>query len=108
MSGRIPEHDGPGLDHLAPHAERQRLSCRNVAAVLGYDAQGVQVADARIRVTRRDRAAPDLLLHSDDGAAESNVLADPAVLRVGFDAVDADRHAEAAPLDGLLHSSRSS
>ena len=52
---RIADRDGPGLDDLAPDAEREGLGRRHVAAVLGDRAQRVEVADAAIGVQRRRR-----------------------------------------------------
>jgi hypothetical protein len=93
---RVAHGDPPGRDHLAPHAEGERLTRRDVGAVRGDRPQRVEVADASVRVERGDGAAADRLADRDRRGPDPDATADPAVLRVGVHAVDADRHAEAA------------
>src|SRR3954453_5311201 len=87
--------------HGGVDAERQGLGRLALAAVGGERLQRVEVGRAGVGVLRRDGAAADVSLRHDDRLAELDAAAEPAVLLVLVQAVDAEVHPKAAPVDLL-------
>src|SRR5262245_60280763 len=83
-------------------AERQRLGRLDDSSVGRERFQRVDVGRTRVGVLRRHRAATDVSLRHDDRLAEPDATAEPLVLLVLAEPVDAEVHAE-APLVDLVH-----
>src|SRR5205823_10864524 len=62
----------------------------------------VEVANAGLRVLRRDRTAADGVAQLDDRLAHADAAPDPAVLLVRLRPADPDQHPEAPCIDRLL------
>ena len=80
-------------------AEGQRLRRIDARPIGGQRLQRVQVRRARVRVLRRHRTATDVPLRHDDRLSKAHAKSEPFVLLVLAQAVDAEVHAEAAPID---------
>ena len=86
MPGRATEPWTPnGSGSLVSSGRVARMTCEHV-----------HVRDAGVGVLRGDQAAAGVAGGADDGVADADAVADPVVLGVGGDAVDAEEHAEAA------------
>src|SRR3954471_21051142 len=90
-----------GAGHGGVDAERQGVGRLHLAAGGGERLQRVEVGRAGVGVLRRDGAAADVSLRHDDRLAELDAAAEPAVLLVLVQAVDAEVHPKAAPVDLL-------
>ena len=99
---RVAEPHPSRLRHPAPDAERQRLGRLHAVAVLGEDVERRDRPRAGLGVAARDDAAADVAADLHLGLADPNAPADPGVLLVRIDSVDAEEHPEAPRVDRLV------
>ena len=101
---RVAERDRDGATAIADadpaRRDARRTTCRtctsSLAAQPGQRVEHRRVAAAAVGVARRDHAARHGLDAAQHRAADGDLAAGPAVLLPRRDAVDRDRHAEAA------------
>ena len=108
QADRVADAHEPRLGDRGVHAERQRLGGVGDVAVAGERLQRVEVGTPGVGVLGGHGAPADVPDRHDDGFADRDLAAQPAVLGVRFGAVDAEVHPEAAAVDPATPSSAAS
>src|SRR5919198_5205335 len=95
----VPDPHAAGLLHRRMDAERERLRRRHPLAVPRERLQRVEIGTAGVGVLSRDRAAADIAHRDNQRVADPDTAAEPLVLAVRLEPVDAHVHAEASAVD---------
>src|SRR5436309_8381745 len=88
----VADHDHPGPDDVAVHAELELVVAGDTAVGLDHG-QGGEVPQAGLGVERRDHAPGNRLARADLGFTDANPPAGPGVLLVWLAALDLHEHA---------------